>query len=46
MFAPLKLIFDRVVAVGNLEVIDSAGNHHRFGEKVEIAAWFGRHKDV
>jgi cyclopropane-fatty-acyl-phospholipid synthase len=35
MFAPLKLIFDRVVVAGNLEVIDSDRNHHQFGDGAE-----------
>ncbi len=32
MFAPLKRIFDVVVKTGNLQVIDSAGHHHEFGD--------------
>ncbi len=37
MFAPLKLIFDRTVATGDLEVIDSDGNHHAFGDRTGTA---------
>ncbi len=32
MFAPLKRIFDVVVKTGNLQVIDSNGHHHEFGD--------------
>jgi hypothetical protein len=33
MFAPLKSVFDRIVATGDLLVIDSDGNRHHFGDK-------------
>ena len=37
MFAPLKLIFDRTVMAGNLEVIDSDGKCHAFGDRTGTA---------
>ncbi len=32
MFGPLKLMFNQVVELGDLELVDSAGNSHRFGD--------------